>query len=818
MRCTQTPVHWQPHWRSGWRYARQKTWNRGAEPEDKDGLASPRGAASAMKFKIRFCRTAISCAGAALLLVLTLPAWAQQSGVLTGTVTDATNSAVQGAQIELHSAAGTRLTTTNEEGQFTLADVSAGTLLVSYPGFAPVSIDVTPAPLSAGVQVRLTPSTNVQRVVVSPNGEDRIPAVPSSEFSIPSEQIEESGSATLDEILRQAPGFSLFRRSGSLFANPTTQGVSMRGIGASGASRSNVLLDGIPLNDPFGRWVHWNEVPRVSIAGMDVLNGGASDTYGAGALGGVVNLQSRPVIDSFGTLEASYGALNTPDVSFDGGLRLGQWGISANGETLHTDGYILVPQGQRGTVDTPARTADVAGTLQLSRSLGRQGMFFARASSFAESRDNGTPLQTNNTRLPRVAAGADWTQSTVGTFSVRLYGADEVFNQNSSSVAANRNSEALTDVQRSPSQQLGFAAQWRRTFRGRQTVTAGMEGQDVQGHSTDAASTSRTDAGGRQRTLGYFGQDTVQIAPAWLLTFGGRVDSWLDSRGHVDRTAIPSGTFTASPFANRSATVFDPRVSLLHSFRHNVAINASVYQAFRPPTLNELYRSFRVGNVVTNANANLNAERLTGGEASASAREWGQKLTLRGTFFWSDISELITNMLLSATPTGCNIGVSPGQPGACATITDQRANVGSTRARGAELSAELRLHQRMQLSGSYVFTDSTSVTGNPGVRSRVPQVPKNELNLQWSYTSPTWNAGVQARLLGNELDDTTFLSLGRAFTVDAEVSRQLQRHASFFVAAQNLFDDRYAVARTPVTSLGPPVLARGGIRLDFGRR
>jgi outer membrane receptor protein involved in Fe transport len=97
-------------------------------------------------------------------------------------------------------------------------------------------------------------------------------------------------------------------------------------------------------------------------------------------------------------------------------------------------------------------------------------------------------------------------------------------------------------------------------------------------------------------------------------------------------------------------------------------------------------------------------------------------------------------------------------------------------------------------------------------------VPKNEVNAQWSYTSPRWTAGVQTRFAGNALDDTTFLPLGRAFTVDAEVSRQLVRHASLFFAAQNLFDDRYTVARTPVRSLGPPVIARGGIRLDFGGR
>ena len=173
---------------------------------------------------------------------------------------------------------------------------------------------------------------------------------------------------------------------------------------------------------------------------------------------------------------------------------------------------------------------------------------------------------------------------------------------------------------------------------------------------------------------------------------------------------------------------------------------------------------------------------------------------------------------MCATPTGCNVSLSQGQTGACTTITDLRENAASTRARGAEFSAELRLRRRMQISANYVFTDSTSVSGTPPARALTPQVAKNELNVDWSYTAPRWTAGVQTRFVGNEFDDTTFLPLGRAFTVDAEVSRQLLPHANLFVAAQNLFDDRYTVARTGVSSLGPPVLVRGGIRLDFGGR
>ena len=73
----------------------------------------------------------------------------------------------------------------------------------------------------------------------------------------------------LDDVLRQIPGFTLFRRSGSRTANPTAQGPSLRGIGGSGASRALVLADGVPLNDPFGGWVAWGRVPRLALAQAD---------------------------------------------------------------------------------------------------------------------------------------------------------------------------------------------------------------------------------------------------------------------------------------------------------------------------------------------------------------------------------------------------------------------------------------------------------------------------------------------------------------------------------------------------------------------
>jgi len=747
------------------------------------------------------------------LLLCPTGALAQQPNILRGTVLDPNSVAISNAEIELRSPSVTKRNSSDDHGAFTFSDVTPPqTLTVRHPGFAPVSLDVTASSFANPIEVHMTPAPIVQRIEVSASSEDTVPPDPASQYIISQQAINNSGALEIDDILRQAPGFTLFRRSGSLFANPTTQGVSLRGVGASGASRANVLLDGIPLNDPFGGWVYWNQIPRESIDKVEITNGGASDMYGGGALGGVINIETRAVQNSFATAEMSYGNENTPYLSLDAGTVIDKWGVSASLQSLRTTGYILVPANQRGTIDTDAGTADFDGSLQLSRKFGEENNFFVRFNSLEENRDNGTPVQTNNTRLPSLALGLDWTQSNLGSFSIRAFASDEVFTQNFSSIAANRDSETLTDAQRSPSQQLGFAAQWHRTFKSKHTITAGVETRDVEGRSADntfnvAGPTANVNAGGRQITIGYFAQDTFLFAPNWLLSFGGRVDTWFNNDGFMNRFPLPTGLITSEIFPNRAESAFSPRVSLMHSFKHGITASASVYRAFRAPTLNELYRNFRVGSIVTDANPALTAEILTGGEAGVSLQRWNNRLTIRGNFFWSEIQNPVESVTLSTTPT---------------LITNERENLGAIRAIGAEFSAELRLPKHMQITGGYILTDSTVISFAADtmlVGLQVPQVPKNQFNVQLSYSGNVWTAGVQARFTGNQFDDDqNLLPLGRAFVVDAEVSRRLGAHASVFAAAGNILDDRYTTARTPITDVGPPTLIRGGIRLTWPAR
>jgi outer membrane receptor protein involved in Fe transport len=219
-----------------------------------------------------------------------------------------------------------------------------------------------------------------------------------------------------------------------------------------------------------------------------------------------------------------------------------------------------------------------------------------------------------------------------------------------------------------------------------------------------------------------------------------------------------------------------------------------------------LYRSFRVGDVLTLSNENLRAELMTGGEAGASIAAFRNRLNVRATFFLADITRPVANVTLSVTP---NL------------ITRQRQNLGRTRSQGLELEAEARLNDRWSLTGGYIFVDARvrDFPANATLEGLlIPQVARQQLTFQARYTNPSrFIIGLQGRASGSQFDDDqNLLRLGRFFTLDALASRPVSKSLEIFVAAENLFNQRYAVGRTPVVTLSPPSLIRLGLRLRLG--
>lgn len=746
----------------------------------------------------------------AAIVILTAIPVSGQAGSVSGTVADQSGAAVVGARVEFRlGAVVLAAAVTNDEGGFVLATGDKrGEIAVEARGFAPFRKNWQIGPDGDFIAVVLSPASISEQITVSADrAETRIGESAAAVTVLSRGTLDETPALALDDALRQIPGFQLFRRTGSRAANPTAQGVSLRGIGASGASRAAVLFDGIPQTDGFGGWVYWSRIPRESVETVEVVRGGASAAYGSGALGGLVSVASRRR-GGF-SVSASGGNLETGEISLFAGRTVGGFGLSLAVDGFGSDGYYVVAPGLRGTADARAGSRHANFDLRAERRFGQRIRAFAGAAFFGEARANGTRLQTNRTFSRRFSGGLDGDAGSAGSFTLRLFGGSQGYDQLFSAVSASRATESLTRIQYVPSREFGFSGVWSRGLGPRHFLLAGIETRIVSGSSDETvfaqnAATARVSAGGRESVTGLFAQDIVRVGDRLTLTEKVRLDLRAASGGFSE-TGPPAGApSSAARFPDREETRLSPHFSA--SFRPTAAVSVfgSVYGAFRSPTLNELYRSFRVGNVVTLANERLTSEKLTGAEAGAGFRvRWFEARTV---VFWSGVSDPAANVTTA---------VSGG------VITRQRRNAGRTVSRGFETEFELRPFRRLTLGGGYQFADArvTEFDAAPELVGKwLPQVARHQGTLQLKYSDASrMTAVVQFRAAGRQFDDDlNQLPLAGFLTVDAFVSRPVGRRAEIFAAAENLTGNRYQTGRTPTPTIGPPVIFRAGFRIRVG--
>jgi outer membrane receptor protein involved in Fe transport len=754
----------------------------------------------------------------AFLAALFYSASAQQTFSASGVVQDRTGAAIAGAEVHFRSNHFNATIQTGRDGGFVIGDIrdTTGTITVSAAGFATVDQEWSSGATAESLTFVLQPAGASEQIVVSATRTQmKLSDLPGSAVALSTEDLQANPALTLDDLLRQVPGFTLFRRSSSRVSNPTSQGVSLRGIGASGPSRALVLEDGVPLVDPFGGWVYWDRVPRAELASVEVLRGGASSLYGSDALGGVIQFVTRTPTSTAATVDLSYGNENTPDLSAWAGTAISRWDFGAGIDMSQTDGYILVPGFQRGAVDAAANSKHATVDTSLGYRVGESGRAFLRGIFFDEARNNGTPRTTNSTGTGFGVAGVSTGVGAHDWIDARVYGQVQGYDQTFSSVASDRSTETLVDIQHVPSQQIGAAVQWNHTL-GRQTFIAGVDAQEVMGASDEQLFSSTTgvhfannSAGGRQRSTGIFGQDIFQTG-GWTFIAGVRWDRWSNLNGSTVRIPIPAGPATGTQYPDLDATAFSPRLSILRKLAPNLSLSLSGYRAFRAPTLNELYRSFRLGSTVTQANAMLGPERSTGAEAGLRESTLGGRLEARETVFWADVVDPVSNVTILQTPT---------------LTTRQRENLGRTRSMGTELDGSLRLRGYFQISAGYQYAHATVIDASTVpvlVGLNVPEVPRHQASVELRYWNPSkLMFSVQGRYSGVQFDDDrNTLQLGGFYVMEAYAAHQLHRGLTAYIAAENLLNRRYVVTLTgPPTSalqnLGPPILARAGLRYEF---
>ncbi len=625
--------------------------------------------------------------------------------------------------------------------------------------------------------------------------------------TLDSEQLHDYPSPVLDDTLRQHAGFELFRRSSSRVTNPTSQGISLRGLGSTAVSRTLVLEEGAPLNDPFGGWIHWNESPASTLDSVTIVTGGGSDLYGSSALGGVIDVLPAALEKTLFDATAYEGSQDSSTVDLRGDRRLHALDTMLAGEQLRTAGYVIVAPQVAGTVDVPANVHSESLRTELGRRSFAMDRFFLVGNFLNEARGNGTPDTTNATRLWRYIGGYDSPESSAVPVRARLFGSDEGYRQSFSSVLTGRVGENLTRNQRVRTQELGATADASYHLK-HVAFVIGADVRDIRGedHETPIAQgvvTGLQAVTARQRYTGGFGEVLGEFG-GWSGAVSVRLDAAQNLDTHqINRTATVN-TLTNPP--NRTEYVPSPRAGLVRQLGSHANVHASGFRAFRSPTLNELYRTGQVGSETTLANASLESERATGWEVGTQLLAAAHGTSLQATYFWTEINRPVSTVVLTQTATA---------------ITDMRENLGQIRSRGVELSADMFRGRAIWASAGYQFANATVTAFSAQsalVGNRIPQVPRHTATAQLHARSARLGEATLAlRTSSSAFDDSanTFL-LRRFFTLDLSAKRSLTHNVDAFVLVQNLFNQRPDVSRTPILTLGSPIFAEAGLHLRFG--
>lgn len=585
------------------------------------------------------------------------------------------------------------------------------------------------------------------------------------------ERLTTTASGRIEDALRDVAGLQQFRRSDARSANPTSQGATLRGLGGNAASRALVLLDGVPQGDPFAGYINWPLYLPERIGRVRVTRGGGSGAGGSGALAGTIEFESVAASD------ASRLAASVAGGSFGAGeARLTATGRLGEGFALLSAGYArgdgFVPVVVPGLADRGAAYAQYSVAARAVVPVGGNELQ-AAVDAFDDARTRGTAFSANRT------TGADASIRLVGARFVALgYLQLRRFTSQFASVDAARTVATQTlDQYNTPATGLGLKIE-ARPKAGRTELRVGGEWRRTSGETNEGfsfiagAPTRLRAAGGASDIIGGFAEATRVVGPL-TLTGGGRVDHWSLTGGFLSERRLDGMIVTDNRFADRQGWATTGRAGLAYAATPALALSTAAYIGWRLPTLNELYRPFRVGAELTNANAALRPERSRGVEIAVRWRP-APGSTVSVTAFDMTLDDAIANVTLVGT-------------------TRQRQNLDSLRSRGIEIDASLdRGDWRLALSAAYA---DVALRGSATSAALTGLKPASVAPFQASATLGWRGFSATARYVAAQFDDDlNTRRLAPALTLDTVADVPIGRGFALFARAEDLFDARVEAA------------------------
>jgi outer membrane cobalamin receptor len=726
-----------------------------------------------------------------------------QTTSVSGTVEDQAGGRLPGVSIELHPATGALLTTQSDaQGSFRFEAVRPGHYTATFvlPAFLSVrrEIDVVASEPSR-LEVTLRVSLNAAVVVTATRTERTLEDVPASVAVISKDAIQATPAQSLDDVIRTMPGITINSDS-SYQTHFTANGITMRGLGAGSNARTLVMLDGVPLNGSNQGVVQWMQVPLESIDQVELVRGGGSALWGNYALGGVMNIVTRAPQTPAASGEVGYGRYGTARVNAYGasaGSRALQ--VTGNLNYFNTEGFNRVPEDQRQPLDIPtsfeATNAQATARFTLKPTL--KGL--VRGSFFQGDQTLGTPLSTNSTRFGTIAGGLTKTSSGGSSLVFNGFYRDSLLrtdNPGAPGSAPPRTAEYVQNAHVGDWTDFGSSVQWN-TSRSAHVPLLSV-GADV--HRTTGSDTAtiydehatriRTDVGrGTQLLTGVFGQASIVPATDVEILADLRFEYFTNFDGFDGNP----GGIGAVPDTSTTATT--GRVSVRYKMSQTAALRGAVYNAFRAPQLDNLYRGFSIPGGVFLPNSQLVPETLQGAEAGVDVS--GDRVRAQVTGFYNQIKDLITsrNLAPSELPPGFFFG-------------SRQINAGKLRSSGVEVETNWSVNSSLSANVGYTYTHS-QIVENPVDPGSVGQplfgVPKNKASAMVMYASPSgFKAAMRVRYQQEHASDPGRTLVEPSYTVwDLSASYRVNKRLEIFGTIENLFSLTYIASNS---GFGPPQL------------
>jgi outer membrane receptor protein involved in Fe transport len=630
-----------------------------------------------------------------------------------------------------------------------------------------------------------------------------------------------SGSNRLESVLADIAGQAQFRRSDSRSANATSQGITLRGLGGNASSRALLVLDGVPQADPFGGWVAFPSFATGRLDRIRVTRGGGSGYWGAGALAGTIELESvgaealQPVMGSI-----ALGSRESLDAQGSLGLRREGGFAMVSAAYGRGDGFIPIVARNRGPVDRPAPYEQASANLRLVVSIAPDTEAQVTATAFTDSRERGTEFSRNTSE------GVDAALRLVGRgtwgWQALAYVQTRNFTSDFAAINAARTTATQTLAQYdTPATGWGGRLEIAPPLGSGITLRLGADTRQLSGQTNElftfvAGSPTRLrEAGGRTGTTGLFADASLE-AGIVTATLAARLDWWTIRNGRLLETTLATGApFTTLRFADRSGEEFTGRAGLAIKAADGFILRSAAYRGWRLPTLNELYRPFRVGPDATAANALLNPERVTGVDAGFTLSP-AAGISIGVTAFWNRMDDTIANVTQGAGP-GTFTGVGFVAAGG---LYRQRQNFDALEVWGWEVDASAKLGD-IALRASFSQVDPTiRATGAAALLNglRPAQTPRTNLSAGIDYSGRLFSASATVRHIASQFeDDQNSRSLAAATMVDALLLVPVIKGVALEGRVENLFDEEVqaALSGTGVVERALPRTVWVGARISF---